>query len=28
MIVNKSSFKFKKDKIIEMVERLEDAQTN
>lgn len=28
MIVNKSSFKFKKDKIIEMVEKLEDAQTN
>lgn len=28
MIVNKSSFKFKKDRIIEMVERLEDAQTN
>ncbi len=28
MIVNKSSFKFKKNKIIEMVERIEDAQTN
>ncbi|BDH81495.1 ATP phosphoribosyltransferase [Lactococcus lactis] len=28
MIVNKSSFKFKKNKIIEMVKRLEDAQTN
>lgn len=28
MIVNKASFKFKKDKIIEIVERLENAQTN
>lgn len=28
MIVNKVSFKFKKDKIIEIVERLENAQTN
>ncbi len=28
MIVNKASFKFKKNKIIEIVERLENAQTN
>lgn len=28
MIVNKASFKFKKDKILEIVERLENAQTN